>query len=88
MAGRKLRLIIGGAVLALGLTGCSKATEPFKDAGVSGRNDDPARVITFPDGFSNAAGKCDGPNMVYTAFKGDDNRSAVAVAPNDPRCRG
>ncbi len=70
------------------LSGCAKATEPFRDAGVSGRNDEPARVITFPDGFSNASGKCDGPNMLYTAFKGDDNRSAMAVAPNDPRCRG
>ncbi len=72
------------------LTGCSqKAREPFRDAPTSDeRNSGAARVIEFPDGFSNMAAKCDGPNMVYVAFKGDNNRAAVAVAANDPRCRG
>lgn len=75
-------------VAAATLAGCSsKGKEPFRDAEISGRNDAPARVITFPDGFSNVAAKCDGPNMVYSPFKGDANRTALAVAPNDPRCQ-
>ena len=85
--GRKLKLVVGGALIVLALNGCSqKQREPFRDAGVQDRNEAPARVITFPDGFSNAAGKCDGPNMLYSPFKGDENRTALAVAPNDPRC--
>lgn len=76
------------AAVVLGLAGCSqKAREPFRDASVGGRNEDPARILTFPDGFSNISGKCDGTNMVYSAYKGDNNRSSIAVVPNDPRCR-
>lgn|GEM_PF-2132716 len=77
------------ALLATGiaLTGCSnKSQEPFRDAGIGQRNNGKADVMTFPDGFSNVAAKCDGPNRVYVAFKGDDNRAAIAVIPNDPRC--
>lgn len=76
------------AAVVLSMAGCGqKAREPFRDASVAGRNEDPARVISFPDGFSNLSGKCDGPNMVYSAFKGDNNRASIAVVPNDPRCR-
>lgn len=75
--------------VALALTGCSqKQREPFRDAPTSSdRNDGPARVIEFPDGFSNMSAKCDGPNMIYSPYKGDANRTAIGVAPNDPRCR-
>jgi hypothetical protein len=77
------------ATVVLSLAGCSqKAREPFRDAPTSPeRNNGPARVIEFPDGFSNMAAKCDGPNMVYSPYKGENNRTAIAVAPNDPRCR-
>lgn len=80
---------VGLALLAAAvLTACSqKDREPFRDASISDRNTAPARVLTFPDGFSNVAAKCDGPNMVYTAFKGDANRASVDVVAGDPRCR-
>jgi hypothetical protein len=80
---------VGLALLAVAvLTACSqKDREPFRDASVSDRNESPARVLTFPDGFSNVAAKCDGPNMVYTAFKGDANRASLSVVAGDPRCR-
>lgn len=80
----KKLLAVGIAVLAL--SGCSKAVEPFRDAPLRGHDDGPARGINMPDGFSNVAAKCDGPNMVYVAFKGDANRAAISVVPNDPRC--
>lgn len=81
--------IIGCIIVAgLGVMSCSKAEEPFKDAPKQPtRNDDPAQIIEMPDGFSNVAGKCDGPNYVYVAFKGDSNRAAIGIAPNDPRCK-
>ncbi len=62
-------------MLALTTTGCmDKATEPFRDAPRGSTNNRPADTMTFPDGFSSVAHKC------------DDNRAALAVAPNDPRC--
>jgi len=74
-------------VLVLLAAGCSdKATEQFNDAPRGSNNDEKADTMSFPDGYSNVAHKCDGPNMVYSAFKGDANRSAIAVAVNDPRC--
>lgn len=77
------------AALLLGATGCgAKGTEPLKDAPTAGRNQAPADLMSFPDGFSNVATKCDGPNRVYVAFKGDNNRAAIAVVANDPRCAG
>lgn len=66
----------------------SKAQEPFRDAPkTETRNNDPAQIIEMPDGFSNLASKCDGTNRIYVIFKADQNRGAVAVVPNDPRCR-
>lgn len=67
-------------------TGCTKLTEPGKDAPVAARDDTPADVVHFPDGYSNVSAKCEGPNRVYVAFHGDAGFAAVAVAPNDPRC--
>lgn len=86
----RARLITAAVVAAAAstiLAGCSdKANEPFKDAPRHGTNSAPAEVIEMPDGFSNIAGKCDGPNFVYTAFHGDHTYASVAVVPNDPRC--
>lgn len=91
---QKVRTVVGAGVLAVVISGTAaacgdKATEPFRDAPRSPEtNSGPARVIEFPDGFSNMAAKCDGPNMVYSPYKGDDNRTAIGIAPNDPRCAG
>ncbi|MEU0940364.1 hypothetical protein [Embleya sp. NPDC005971] len=77
------------AVLLLGLTACGdKATEPFKDAPRAGTNNSPARIVTNPDGFSNVAAKCDGPNMLYVAYHGDNAYAAITVVADDPRCVG
>lgn len=75
-------------VALLALTGCSaKHSEPFKDAPRSGHdNGSPADLIRMPDGFSNAASKCDGPNRVYVVYHGDNTYGSIAVVPNDPRC--
>jgi hypothetical protein len=81
------RLIVGG-LLVLSLAGCSKATEPFRDAPRGATNTTPADIITNPDGFSNVAAKCDGPNRVYVAFHGNSAYGAVAVVKDDPRCSG
>lgn len=84
----KKRIVLGIAASALVLgVGCSqKSVEPFRDAPTGARNNGAADLMSFPDGFSNVAAKCDGPNRVYVAFKGDANRAAIAVVANDPRC--
>lgn len=75
-------------ILAGGLASCgSKGVEQFKDAPVGDRNTSKADLITYPDGFSNVAAKCDGPNRVYVIFKADATYGSLAVAPNDPRCK-
>lgn len=81
------RLIIAVTILGtISLAGCSKALEPFQDAPRGATNSSPADIITMPDGFSNVAAKCDGPNRVYVVFHGDSTYGSVEVAPNDPRC--
>lgn len=82
---------IAAATLAglafLALSGCAKFTEPFKDAPRSGvDNGQPADLIRMPDGFSNAATKCDHGNRVYVAYHGDSPYGAIAVVANDPTC--
>lgn len=85
------KIFIGAIALLVGLfvlSGCSKMTEPYKDAPIQERNTGPAHVGTMPDGFSNWGAKCDGPNMVYVLFKGDNAYGSIHVVPNDPRCSG
>lgn len=75
--------------LTVSLTGCgAKATEPFKDSSVSGRNSNPATVGEMPDGFSNFAYKCVGTDMVFTLFHSNSNYGGITVVPNDPACGG
>lgn len=74
------------ALVLLASCGTDKATEQFKDAPRGQYDKTTANVMAFPDGFSNVAHKCDGPNMVYVAFHGDSGYAAVAVVPDDPRC--
>jgi nitrous oxide reductase accessory protein NosL len=78
------RILLALALVTVLLAGCEKAVEPFRDAPRGATNTSPADLITMPDGFSNVAAKCDGPNRVYVVFHGD----SAAVAPNDPRCGG
>ena len=83
---RSVLTLITVAMTLLALAGC-KYTEPFKDAPVSGQNNGaPADLIRMPDGFSNVATKCDGPNRVYVVYHADSAYGSVAVVPNDPRC--
>ena len=86
---KSLRIIPAGALVCLALTGCGaeKMTEGFKDAPRTGNtNSAPADTITMPDGFSNVASKCDGPNRLYVLFHGDSPYGGIFVVPNDPRC--
>jgi hypothetical protein len=73
-------------VAMLGLGGCSKLTEPYKDAPINERNTQPAQVGTMPDGFSNFATKCDHGNRVYVIFKGDNPNGSIAVVQNAKDC--
>lgn len=77
------------AVTGLLLTGCGangKLTERYKDADRQATNNDPADTLTMPDGFSNAATKCDHGNRVYVLFHQDSAFGGIAVVPNDPTC--
>lgn len=84
------RAAIAAAIAAVALaflTGCSKYSEPFKDAPRSGHdNGSPADLIRMPDGFNNAATKCDHGNRIYVTYHGDSKYAAIAVVPQDPTC--
>jgi hypothetical protein len=82
-----MKTIVLAAVLAVGLSvgGCSKFNEQFKDAPRSGvDNGEPADLIRMPDGFSNAATKCDHGNRLYIAYHGDDGYASIFAVPQDP----
>ncbi|HVE93358.1 MAG TPA: hypothetical protein VNB24_00455 [Acidimicrobiales bacterium] len=81
-------VVLAGVVGAACNTGFDKITERFRDAPRGEIVGGPADIVTFPDGFSNVASKCDGPNRVYVVFKENKTYGSVAVAANDPRCRG
>lgn len=84
------RRLIPATLLAvtLALAGCgAKGSEPFKDAPRSATtNDAPADTVTFPDGFSNVATKCDHGNRLYIAFHGDGSYASIAVVAKDTTC--
>ncbi|MBL7496220.1 hypothetical protein I6A84_06230 [Frankia sp. CNm7] len=87
----KIRMVSAALLAVVGVaavtTGCSeKAKERGRDAPISTHDDSPARIINMPDGFSNVAAKCDGPNMVYVVYHGDSPYGSIEIAPNDPRC--
>lgn len=76
------------ALLALTLTACgTKGLEPFKDAPVGGRVNEPAVIGEMPDGFGNWARTCDGTTAVYTLFHHDSAYGGVAVVANSPECK-
>ena len=81
----------GIAVLILAGGADSCTAESNQDAGVSNRETGPADLINFPDGYSNVAHKCDGPNMVYVIYHGNfvegpKPYGSMAVVAGDPRC--
>jgi len=88
MINRNAKLAALAVAAVLALAGCGgKATEPFNDAPRSGvENNTKADIVTFPDGFSNYATKCDHGNRLYSAFHGDNPYAAGFVVPNDPTC--
>ena len=70
----------------VGAASCDKANEPFKDAPRGQTNNDTADIVTMPDGFSNAATKCDHGNRIYSIFHGDHTYGSITVVPKDPTC--
>lgn len=87
----RYRILIGVVLtvaLLLILTACSdKTREPFHDAPRSDyTNSEEADIIEMPDGFSNAATKCDHGNRVYVLYHGSSAYGSVAVSPHDPSC--
>lgn len=99
MTKNRIVLALTGFAAAIALTACgavsdSKYVEQYKDAKIESVNEAPAHKGTMPDGFSNWAAKCDGPNMVYVIFHYSNNNGsgngdqygAISVVPNDPRC--
>lgn len=86
-AKRNTLVVAAGVTLVLLLGAADCETHGDADAGKT--DNAPADVLQFPDGFRNVAHKCDGPNMVYSLSSGvsDTLNGAVAIAPNDPRCK-
>lgn len=87
---KKAVLAAAALVAGLSVSGCSaKFDEQFKDAPRSGvENGEPADLVRMPDGFSNAATKCDHGNRIYTAYHGDEATAAIFVVAQDPTCTG
>lgn len=85
-----MKTVLAGAVAVatvVTLAACGDYTQRFQDAPKSDTvNTEPADVIVFPDGFSNVAVKCDGPNRVYSTYHGTSAYASIFVVPNDPRC--
>jgi hypothetical protein len=77
-----LLAIVGIVATILLLAACTDATG---DAPVTKVDDKGAAIIQMPDGFSNVAAKCDGPNMVYVIYH-NDAYGSIAVVKDDPRC--
>jgi hypothetical protein len=82
---------IAAGIAVLILAGGAESCESTQDAGVNNRETGPADLINFPDGYSNVAHKCDGPNMVYVIYHGNfvegpKPYGSVAVVAGDPRC--
>lgn len=82
------RLILPVLALAFLAVSCGdKQQEPFKDAPISEHQNEPAKVIEMPDGFSNLATVCGAPGIrVFAGYHGDDNRMSIAAVP-DPNCK-
>jgi hypothetical protein len=79
----------GAVLLTAFAAGCgfNKFTEPFNDAPIASKNDNPAAVFSMPDGFSNFATKCaDTGHRVYVVYHGDGAYGAVTVI-SDPKCK-
>ncbi len=76
------------AVAVLTLTACEgKYAEPWNDSPRSPiTNEAPADIVTFPDGFSNAATKCDHGNRIYVIYHFDSPYGSLAVVPSDKTC--
>lgn len=82
-------IAVAGTVLSSAVACSNKSQQPYNDAPRTAvQNDGPATVGNMPDGFSNWARKCDGPDMVYTLYHGDGAYGAIAVVAGDPRCTG
>ena len=81
---------VGGFALVISLAACSnKASQDYNDAPRTAvQNGAPATVGNMPDGFSNWARKCDGPDMVYVLLHSDSAYGGISVVANDPRCAG
>jgi hypothetical protein len=86
---KKILAGIGAGAMLVSMSACSlgKVTEPYQDAKRDEQNSSPADTLTFPDGFSNAATKCDHGNRVYVLFHSDAAYGSIAVVPNDPTCQ-
>jgi hypothetical protein len=80
------KLAVAAVAVGLLVSGCGKISEPFQDAERGASNTTPADTITFPDGFSNVATKCDHGNRVYVLFKGDNPYGSIAVVPDAKDC--
>jgi len=74
------------SAISASAAGCTKLTEPYRDAPRGVQNTGSADTITMPDGFSNVATKCDHGNRIYVVYHGDNVYAAIAVVSQDPTC--
>jgi hypothetical protein len=86
---RKRNAIIAGigAAIILGVSGCASLTEPWNDAPIHHKFDDPANVGSMPDGYANFAEKCDESGHLILTTRGADGAGKdVAVITDHAAC--
>lgn len=81
--------IIAGIGVAgiLALSSCASATEPWNDAPVDRKVDDPAVILSMPDGYANVAQKCDDSgHLMFTTRDGKGGGKVVSVVTDPAAC--
>ncbi len=84
-----MKKLVLAALTVLALTACSEFNDERGkgDAPVEKRDDGPAEVVNFPDGFSNVAHKCDGHgHRIYVTTQANGGKQMTVIA--DPSCPG
>lgn len=75
-------------VAGLALGGCTeqrKTVRGLGDGPVGEVNDAPANVVEFPNGYPNAAWKCEGPDKIVVFSHGNQARRGEVLV-NHPDC--
>lgn len=90
---KKIAAAAAAAALALSLSACGSGTfdklqEPFKDAPIGQRVNQPVTIIEMPDGYANVATTCyKGMRYSTTTIGGGQSEARAVSVVADPSCK-